>query len=137
MIGVKRRQGWERKDGTRMTKAYQYYQCGSRTNQSRCGYHSRRAREIEAEVIDKLENEGITIRQLDRSSLSDAFEFSDSIVRIVKKAISVGDSASSVRDQFKILLDRESTTKNKTRRHISKYVQRIVVENDGLAIEKR
>jgi DNA invertase Pin-like site-specific DNA recombinase len=137
MIGVKRRQGWKRKDGTKMTKAYQYYQCGSRTNQSRCGYHSRQASEIESEVINQLEHDGIQLGQFDSSNVNDSFEFSDRIERIVKKAISAGETASSVRDQFKILLDLESTIKSKTRRHLSKYVQRIVVKDDGLAIEKR
>lgn len=137
MIGVKRRQGWDRKDGTKMTKSYQYYQCGSRTNQSRCGYHSRQASEVESEVMRQLENDGIEMRQSDGSAPINAFEFSDKIERIVKKAVSAGNTASAVRDQFKILLDRETTIKSKTRRHISQYVHRIVVEDDGLLIEKR
>ena len=137
MIGVKRRQGWDRKDGTKMAKSYQYYQCGSRTNQSRCGYHSRRASELEFEVVTQLEDDGIQMAQPNSLAPTAAFEFSDKIERIVKKAVSAGNTSSAVRDQFKILFDRETTLKSKTRRHISQYVHQIVVEDDGLVIEKR
>lgn len=51
MIGVSRRQTWQRrKDGTTGEAEYRYYQCLSRTNQSMCDYHTRRADELEEEV---------------------------------------------------------------------------------------
>lgn len=55
MIGVSRRQTWQRrrKEG-RGQANYRYYQCESRTNQSLCDYHTRRAEELEAEVREKL-----------------------------------------------------------------------------------
>ncbi|MEE8442402.1 MAG: recombinase family protein [Dehalococcoidia bacterium] len=54
MIGVTRRQMWRRKDGRRMRGTYRYYQCQSRTNQSRCQYHTWRAAELEGEVGEQL-----------------------------------------------------------------------------------
>jgi DNA invertase Pin-like site-specific DNA recombinase len=51
MIGVRRRQTWKRRtDGGTSTAEYRYYQCGSRTNQSVCSYHTRRADDLDEEV---------------------------------------------------------------------------------------
>ena len=55
LIGVSRRQSWKRRDGQVMSNAYRYYQCESRTNQSVCGYHTRRAPTLEDEVRAALE----------------------------------------------------------------------------------
>ncbi|MBI2723845.1 MAG: recombinase family protein [Chloroflexi bacterium] len=54
LIGVSRKQSWTRKSGERITNAYRYYQCESRTNQSVCGYHTRRADDLEAQVRAQL-----------------------------------------------------------------------------------
>jgi DNA invertase Pin-like site-specific DNA recombinase len=57
MIGVTRRQRWERKsDGETRTAVYRYYQCESRTNRSLCNYHTRRAQALEDEVREELVN---------------------------------------------------------------------------------
>jgi site-specific DNA recombinase len=50
LIGVTRKQAWKRQSGERVENSYRYYQCESRTNQSVCSYHTRRADELEAEV---------------------------------------------------------------------------------------
>ena len=50
LIGVTRKQTWKRRSGESVTNSYRYYQCESRTNQSICGYHTRRAQELEAEL---------------------------------------------------------------------------------------
>jgi site-specific DNA recombinase len=50
LIGVSRRQSWKRRNGERVENSYRYYQCESRTNQSVCSYHTRRADALEAEV---------------------------------------------------------------------------------------
>jgi site-specific DNA recombinase len=51
MIGVSRRQSWTRRsDGGVSSAEYRYYQCGSRTNQSVCDYHTWRVEQLEAEV---------------------------------------------------------------------------------------
>ena len=51
MIGVSRRQTWKRRsDGGISSAEYRYYQCGSRTNQSVCDYHTRRAEELDEAV---------------------------------------------------------------------------------------
>lgn len=58
LIGVKRRQSWKRKTGEQGEGSYRYYQCESRTNQSMCDYHTRRAAELEAQVRDALAEAG-------------------------------------------------------------------------------
>jgi DNA invertase Pin-like site-specific DNA recombinase len=54
LIGVSRKQSWTRRDGQPMSNSYRYYQCESRTNQSVCGYHTRRAASLEDEVRTAL-----------------------------------------------------------------------------------
>jgi hypothetical protein len=50
LIGVSRKQAWKRQSGERVENSYRYYQCESRTNQSVCSYHTRRADDLEREV---------------------------------------------------------------------------------------
>ena len=51
MIGVTRRQTWQRRgDGGTSSAEYHYYQCGSRTNQSMCAYHTRNAADLDEAV---------------------------------------------------------------------------------------
>jgi site-specific DNA recombinase len=50
LIGVSRRQSWKRRSGEQMTNSYRYYQCESRTNQSVCSYHTRRADQLDEQV---------------------------------------------------------------------------------------
>ncbi len=57
LIGVSRKQSWKRRDGKPMSNAYRYYQCESRTNQSVCGYHTRRAADLEEQVRTALAEE--------------------------------------------------------------------------------
>ena len=57
MIGVTRRQRWNRADGEPARGVYRYYQSGARTNQSVGGYHTRRAEELEEEVLAHLRGE--------------------------------------------------------------------------------
>ncbi len=55
MIGVTRSQTWTRhKDGGKSKGEYRYYQCQSRTNQSVCQYHTRRADDLERTVLAEL-----------------------------------------------------------------------------------
>ena len=53
MIGVSRRQGWSRKDGSQTVGQYRYYQCQSRTNQGMCRYHTWRSEVLERRVLDQ------------------------------------------------------------------------------------
>jgi site-specific DNA recombinase len=58
MIGVSRRQTWHRQSDNSSVKAeYRYYQCETRTNQSMCDYHTRRAADFEEEVRAAIEAE--------------------------------------------------------------------------------
>ena len=55
MIGVSRRESWiRRKDKGRSEAEYRYYQCQSRTNQSVCQYHTKRAEDLERQVVETL-----------------------------------------------------------------------------------
>lgn len=53
MIGVSRRQGWSRKDGSQTVGQYRYYQCQSRTNQGMCSYHTWRSEALERRIMDQ------------------------------------------------------------------------------------
>ncbi len=54
LIGVSRKQAWKRASGERVENSYRYYQCESRTNQSMCDYHTRRADDLERATREKL-----------------------------------------------------------------------------------
>ena len=54
MIGVSRRQGWQRKDGSTVEGRYRYYQCQSRTNQGVCRYHTWRSDSLEKDVLEQV-----------------------------------------------------------------------------------
>jgi hypothetical protein len=55
MIGVTRKQRWQRSDGTMRSAQYRYYQCESRTNRSLCDYHTRRAEDLENAVHQMIQ----------------------------------------------------------------------------------
>jgi hypothetical protein len=59
LIGVSRKQSWKRRSGERVENSYRYYQCESRTNQSVCSYHTRRADALEREVQQALARESV------------------------------------------------------------------------------
>ncbi|MFQ5878745.1 MAG: recombinase family protein [Dehalococcoidia bacterium] len=64
MTGISRRQRWRRRnDGDQRTALYRYYQCQSRTNQSVCDYHTRRADDLEEAVRQALLGQGGTVVQ--------------------------------------------------------------------------
>ena len=54
MIGVTRRQTWRRKDRSRNSRTYRYYQCQSRNNLSVCRYHTWRAETLEERTLRML-----------------------------------------------------------------------------------
>lgn len=54
MMGVTRRRSWRRKDGQRSRAVYRYYQCQSRNNQGRCGYHTWHELDLDTLVIEEL-----------------------------------------------------------------------------------
>jgi site-specific DNA recombinase len=58
MIGVSRRQRWQRSDGSERGAEYRYYQCESRTNRSLCDYHTRRAAALEEDVRQAILGQG-------------------------------------------------------------------------------
>ncbi len=62
MVGVTRRQSWTRNDGSSASNRYRYYQCEAATNQGRCSYHTRRARELETIVLTRVGMDGIASR---------------------------------------------------------------------------
>lgn len=54
LIGVSRKQSWKRQSGEKVSNSYRYYQCESRTNQSVCNYHTRRAGDLEEQARQAL-----------------------------------------------------------------------------------
>lgn len=54
MVGVTRKQKWERGDGSIRVAQYRYYQCESRTNRSLCDYHTHKAENLEDDVRKTL-----------------------------------------------------------------------------------
>jgi site-specific DNA recombinase len=52
MMGVSRHRTWRRKSGDRARGEYRYYQCQSRVNRNQCKYHTRRAAELEEQVLE-------------------------------------------------------------------------------------
>ena len=91
MMGVTRRQSWKRKDGQRARQVYRYYQCQSRNNQSRCGYHTWRAPLLEGTVLKQLRH---ALRAKESESASESASSSppqdgqgekDSLARIAER----------------------------------------------------
>ena len=56
MMGVTRKRSWKRKDGQRARAVYRYYQCQSRGNEGRCGYHTWREPILEEAVLAELQS---------------------------------------------------------------------------------
>ena len=56
MMGVTRKRSWKRKDGKRTRAVYRYYQCQSRGNEGRCGYHTWREPILEQAVLAELQS---------------------------------------------------------------------------------
>ncbi len=54
MLGVVRRQSWQRKGFGRVRGEYRYYQCQSRINQGRCDYRTTRAEPLEETVLGQV-----------------------------------------------------------------------------------
>ncbi len=86
MIGVTRRQKWQRRgDGTVHAAQYRYYQCESRTNRSLCDYHTRRAEDLEEEVRTSLASRK-TVAQPAKNGAEVAAETEAQIRRLRDKA---------------------------------------------------
>lgn len=51
MLGIVRRQTWNRRDGARARAEYRYYQCQSRINRNQCSYRTTRADDLEEAVV--------------------------------------------------------------------------------------
>ena len=56
MMGVTRKRSWKRNDGRRARAVYRYYQCQSRSNEGRCGYHTWREPILEDAVLAELKD---------------------------------------------------------------------------------
>jgi DNA invertase Pin-like site-specific DNA recombinase len=71
MIGVTRKQRWQRGDGTMRSAQYRYYQCESRTNRSLCDYHTRRSEDLEAKVREMIEDPASLHRRNGKTTVAD------------------------------------------------------------------
>ena len=65
MMGVTRKRSWKRKNGLRARAVYRYYQCQSRSNEGRCGYHTWREPILEEAVVTELRN---SLRSVDSAA---------------------------------------------------------------------
>jgi len=73
MVGISRRQSWLRKtDGVRQTALYRYYQCESRSSQKPCADQTRRAEQLEDQVLDMLLNRSANAAATDTQDLDAA-----------------------------------------------------------------
>ena len=92
MMGVTRHRSWKRKDGTRASGTYRYYQCQSRNNQSRCGYHTWREAELDEAVLSEvrsavdLGSPSVDGRKLDRIRASDIANAERRLIDAVRRA---------------------------------------------------
>ena len=110
LIGVSRKQTWVRKNGERANNAYRYYQCESRTNQSVCTYHTRRAEDLEHDVRDLIAAHATAApepaappadgaRELDRLHVR-----AKAIDRRIDRAIEAGARGRMTRDKMQRLI---------------------------------
>ncbi|MEX0800126.1 MAG: recombinase family protein [Dehalococcoidia bacterium] len=102
MIGVTRRQRWQRRsDGELRSALYRYYQCESRTNRSLCTYHTWRAEVLEGEVHSSLVNghaEPPTSPNGDRTRIeAQAKQLRDKVRRLDRRLEQYLDQATSGR----------------------------------------
>lgn len=134
VVGVTRRQRWQRKDGTDVTEDYRYYQCGSRTNQGRCGYHSRRAEELENEIAQQLEERLPEDESSAEESLAaEVTRVSPVLERIVRRAVRDGLTSDQARHEAKGQAGGWGEVGNGRLRH----VRRVVLTDDGVTIDLR
>lgn len=89
MVGATRHQSWTRRDRSRVRAVYRYYRCGSRVNQSICGYHTHRAEDLEAgvaaDVLAHWANESQS--RPDRFHLARAQALREGVTPYVKDAV--------------------------------------------------
>jgi hypothetical protein len=97
MIGVTRKQRWQRGDGTVRSAQYRYYQCESRTNRSLCDYHTRRAEDLEGRVREMIQDPGTLHRKNGKGTVQDqeamASKIRDKVRRLDKRLEQFLDSA--------------------------------------------
>jgi hypothetical protein len=97
MIGVTRKQRWQRGDGTTRSAQYRYYQCESRTNRSLCDYHTRRAEDLEEQVREMISDPASLQGRNGKGSVEDqealAVRLREKMRRLDKRLEQVLDSA--------------------------------------------
>ena len=109
MVGVTRRQSWTRSDGSSGSNTYRYYQCEAATNQGRCSYHTRRARELDAAVLARIGLDGIA------SQIEAAVD--SRISNLAREAGKGGTSAEVIRSAAQLLFHEAARLRDATRTH--------------------
>ena len=109
MVGVTRRQSWTRNDGSSGSNTYRYYQCEAATNQGRCSYHTRRARELDAAVLARIGLDGIASR------IEAAFDLR--ISNLAREAAKGGTPAQDIRSAVQLLFHEAGRLRDATRTH--------------------
>ena len=97
MIGVTRKQRWQRGDGSLRSAQYRYYQCESRTNRSLCDYHTKRAEDLENRVHEQLLSMAVSRRSNGKGTPEDHLvvigRLRDKVRRLDKRLEQYLDSA--------------------------------------------
>ena len=158
MMGVTRKSSWKRKDGSMASGTYRYYQCQSRNNQSRCGYHTWREAELDEAVVSELrsavagdsaEVDGERLAQIRASHVANAERrLIDAVRRAAREEIATTtlgqylaeldaarEAASSQQiDAGELLARWASLDFTERRALIEQQVSRVVVEDDRVEV---
>lgn len=158
MMGVTRRRSWRRKDGARASGTYRYYQCQSRNNQGRCGYHTWREARLDEAVVGELRaavargSAGVDAEKLEQIRASDEANaerrLADAVRRAAREEITtrmLGEylaeldaareaSASPRTDAGETLANWASLDFEERRALVAQLVSRVVVEDDRVEV---
>ena len=158
MMGVTRRRSWRRKDGARASGTYRYYQCQSRNNQGRCGYHTWREAKLDEAVVGELRaavargSAGVGGEKLEQIRASDEANAERRLAGAVRRAAreeittrmlgeylaeldAAREAAASPRvDAGEALANWASLDFEERRALVAQLVSRVVVEDDRLEV---
>ena len=158
MMGVTRRRSWRRKDGARASGTYRYYQCQSRNNQGRCGYHTWREAKLDEAVVGELRaavargSAGVDGEKLEQIRASDEANaerrLADAVRRAAREEITtrmLGEylaeldaareaAASPQTDAGEALANWASLDFEERRALVAQLVSRVVVEDDRVEV---
>lgn len=101
MVGATRRQTWRNRDGEERSGVYRYYQSSERSSRSIGEYRTRKADELEAEVLAHLRGDGARARPGLRAGDAEAVaeETAEALARAEQRAKSLDRKLAAVLDE--------------------------------------